>query len=85
MLHHMHGNKFLISNFGAGQEPIWLLSVTLAMMSRKEIALCLLLVMGIHKKFFILRNYRYGGDLDFLLRYESSNKLRKNSVSCLAL
>ena len=22
VLHHMHGNKFLISNFGAGQEPI---------------------------------------------------------------
>ena len=22
VLHHMHGNKFLISNFGAGQEPM---------------------------------------------------------------
>ena len=36
----------------------------------------LFLVMGIHKKFFVLLNYRYEGDLDFLLRYESSNKLR---------
>ena len=30
------------------------MSVTPAMMSRKEIALCLLLVIGFHKKFFCI-------------------------------